>query len=359
MSVLIETTLGDLVVDLNVEKCPISCENFLKLCKLKFYNFCPFYNVTKDYTCQTGDPNFPKGDGGRSAQGVQSKKQLFFHPETNQHTLLRHHSKGTVSMAMVKNGANSADKDLVAGSQFIITLADDLTSLDSKASVFGQVVEGLDTIDKINNAYTDEKGRPWEDIRIKHTYVLEDPFPDPPGFVEPKSPEPSKLQLSLVRRTEEKEHNDSSDGRDKRAKRQWGKEAYAQALTLEVIGDLPSADITPDENTLFVCKLNSVTQDEDLELIFSRFGDIKSCHIVRDKETGESLQYAFIKFADRSSCETAYYKMQSALIDDRRIHVDFSQSVAKMKHQNRLREYEPSESRRYRRQQDRSSRHYR
>ena len=44
-----------------------------------------------------------------------------------------------------------------------------------------------------------------------------------------------------------------------------------------MLGDLPDADIPPPENVLFVCKLNPVTEDDDLELIFGRFGDIKSC----------------------------------------------------------------------------------
>jgi peptidyl-prolyl cis-trans isomerase-like 4 len=41
-----------------------------------------------------------------------------------------------------------------------------------------------------------------------------------------------------------------------------------------MVGDLPFADIKPPENVLFVCKLNPVTTDADLELIFSRFGKI-------------------------------------------------------------------------------------
>lgn len=41
------------------------------------------------------------------------------------------------------------------------------------------------------------------------------------------------------------------------------------------MGDLPDADVRPPENVLFVCKLNPVTTDEDLEIIFSRFGTIK------------------------------------------------------------------------------------
>lgn len=71
-------------------------------------------------------------------------------------------------------------------------------------------------------------------------------------------------------------------------------------------------------------------QDEDLNLIFSRFGTILSCEVIRDKRTGDSLQYAFIEFDDQKDCEQAYFKMQGVLIDDHRIHVDFSQSVSKL-----------------------------
>lgn len=69
--------------------------------------------------------------------------------------------------------------------------------------------------------------------------------------------------------------------------------------------------------------------DEDLHLIFSRFGPILSCEVIRDKRTGDSLQYAFIEFENQKDCEQAYFKMQGVLIDDHRIHVDFSQSVCR------------------------------
>lgn len=48
-----------------------------------------------------------------------------------------------------------------------------------------------------------------------------------------------------------------------------------------MIGDLPEADAQPPPNMLFICKLNPVTTEEDLEIIFSRFGNITSCDIIR------------------------------------------------------------------------------
>lgn len=53
------------------------------------------------------------------------------------------------------------------------------------------------------------------------------------------------------------------------------REANARATILEIVGDLPDADMAPPENVLFVCKLNPVTTDDDLEIIFSRFGKVK------------------------------------------------------------------------------------
>lgn len=109
------------------------------------------------------------------------------------------------------------------------------------------------------------------------------------------------------------------------------REAKANAEILEMVGDIPDADGKPPENVLFVCKLNPFTTSEDLEIIFSRFGPILSCEVIKDHKTGDSLQYAFIEFEKEEDCVNAYFKMDNVLIDDRRIHVDFSQSLAKVK----------------------------
>lgn len=52
MSVLIETSLGDIVVDLEIDSCPRVCENFLKLCKIKYYGLNAFFNGTSNYPQQ-------------------------------------------------------------------------------------------------------------------------------------------------------------------------------------------------------------------------------------------------------------------------------------------------------------------
>lgn len=76
--------------------------------------------------------------------------------------------------------------------------------------------------------------------------------------------------------------------------------------------------------------MNPVTQSDDLEIIFSRFGKVETCEVIRDWKTGDSLQYAFVEFETEDACLTAYSRMDGVLIDERRIKVDFSNSVAKL-----------------------------
>ncbi|KAH7394548.1 cyclophilin-like domain-containing protein [Pyrenochaeta sp. MPI-SDFR-AT-0127] len=332
MSVLLETSLGDITIDLLVDDAPKCCENFLKLCKVKYYNFAPVHSVQPNFSFQTGDPIGPgskDSDGGRSIWGLlepaQAEKKTFvpeFKPK------LKHAEMGTVSMATAPNPDDPDER--FAGSQFIITLGPNIDFLDGKAAVFGTVVEGFDALEKINTAYIDDKGQPLKDIRILHTVVLDDPYDDPDGLVEPpESPIPSAAQLATVRVAYDENLEEENDP-EALEKIRREREARAQALTLEMVGDLPFAEVAPPENVLFVCKLNPVTQDEDLNLIFSRFGTIVSCEVIRDKRTGDSLQYAFIEYTNQKDCEQAYFKMDGVLIDDHRIHVDFSQSVSKI-----------------------------
>lgn len=235
---------------------------------------------------------------------------------------LKHTKKGTVSMATAAEGG-------ACGSQFFFTLADNIEYLDGKHAVFGHVVEGLEILDALNDVYTDQEGRPLKDVRIRHVVVLgkcqnpqrflstrcgscwlvlDDPFPDPEGLVVPPSsptrPPAAELETERARTriAEDEDPLEELPEEEAEAERRR-KAAAASALTLEMVGDLPFANVRPPENVLFVCKLNSVTRDEDLELIFSRFGKIMSCQIIRDKKTGDSLQYAFIEFDKREDAE--------------------------------------------------------
>ncbi|KAI0034590.1 cyclophilin-like domain-containing protein [Vararia minispora EC-137] len=328
MSILLETSLGDIVIDLEVDACPKTCENFLKLAKTYYYNLNAFFNVSKDFLAQAGDPT-ATGTGGESVWSLIASKQgkrdvpRYFTPEILPR--LKHAERGTVSMAVAPSIDGQASGG--CGSQFFITLADNIEYLDGKHAVFGHVVEGLDTLEKLNEVFVDQEGRPFKDVRIRHVVVLDDPYSDPDGLVIPDAPPTHPMDNSTRIAEDEDPLEELPEEEAEEARRK--KAAAASALTLEMVGDLPFANVRPPENVLFVCKLNPVTRDEDLELIFSRFGTIMSCQVIRDKKTGDSLQYAFVEFDKREDAEQAYFKMQNVLVDDRRIWVDFSQSVAR------------------------------
>ncbi|KAH7435346.1 hypothetical protein KP509_06G061200 [Ceratopteris richardii] len=324
MAVLLSTSLGEIVIDLYTDQCPLTTKNFLKLCKIKYYNNCLFHSVQKDFLVQTGDPTGTGSGGDSIYKFLYGDQARFFNDEI--HPNLKHDKVGIVAMA-------SAGENLNA-SQFYITTRADLDYLDGKHTVFGLVAEGEEVLMKINEAFVDDKHRPFKNIRIKHTYILDDPFEDPVQLAE-LIPESSPILPPPAPGEEVRLEDDwvpldekmAPEELDKSLRR---KEAHSRAVVLEMIGDIPDAEIKPPENVLFVCKLNPVTQDEDLETIFSRFGKIVSADVIRDYKTGDSLCYAFIEFETQEACEAAYFKMDNVLIDDRRIHVDFSQSVARL-----------------------------
>lgn len=325
MAVILETSIGQLTVDLYTDERPRCCLNFLKLCKIKYYNFCLFHSVQHNLVAQSGDPE-GTGKGGDSVfRLLYGDQARYFEQELKPR--IKHSKLGQLSM--VNNGAN------MHGSQFFITLAPNIDYLDGKHTVFGEVAEGFDVLQKLNEVYVDKDNRPYKDIRIYHTVVLDDPYDDPPGLdnhIPDHSPQLTREQLDTVRIGADEEIDDTKGLKPEEInKRIQEREAKAHAQILEMVGDIPDADVKPEDNVLFVCKLNPVTTEEDLEIIFSRFGKILSCEVIKDQKTGNSLQYAFIEFETATACENAYFKMDNVLIDERRIHVDFSQSVAKVR----------------------------
>ncbi len=135
-------------------------------------------------------------------------------------------------------------------------------------------------VSKINEVYTDSEGRPLQVVRIKHTIILEDPFPDPPGLeqhIPDSSPLPPKEQWDNLLDEEEMEKLGKPDERTQEEidEAQKDKEAKSREDVLVMVQDIPDYGVKPPDNVLFVCKLNPATTEEDLELIFSRFGEIK------------------------------------------------------------------------------------
>jgi len=259
MSVLVETSLGNLVIDLFYEECPTAAKNFLKLCKAKYYNNCLFFGIQKDFVAQTGDPT-GTGRGGTSFEGLQrAKKEKLKNPSLNPMTFkdeirpnLKHDHIGTVGYTSSRPDSNA--------SQFYITLRPKVEYLDKTKTIFGRVEEGLETLQAINKTYCDASGRPYKDVRIRHTHIVFDPFDDPPDASWPKSPQRYRPEEETVEaRIADDEDIDENDGRtQEEIEDDLRKEsARASATSLVLMGDLPHADVRPEENILFVCKARS------------------------------------------------------------------------------------------------------
>uniref|UniRef100_A0A914CWE9 peptidylprolyl isomerase n=1 Tax=Acrobeloides nanus TaxID=290746 RepID=A0A914CWE9_9BILA len=145
----IHTTYGDIHIELFPNECPKAVENFCTHARRGYYNGHTFHRVIKSFMIQTGDPT-GKGTGGQSIWGDDFEDE--FHPQ------LRHDKPFRVSMANAGPNTN--------GSQFFITVCP-AEWLDGKNTLFGQVIEGFNVAQKINNVQTYEKsGRPKQEISI-------------------------------------------------------------------------------------------------------------------------------------------------------------------------------------------------
>uniref|UniRef100_A0A1B6LZ73 Peptidyl-prolyl cis-trans isomerase n=1 Tax=Graphocephala atropunctata TaxID=36148 RepID=A0A1B6LZ73_9HEMI len=155
MAVVVETTIGDFTIDLFVDARPQACKNFLKLCKMKYYNFCLFHSVQPNFLAQTGDPT-GTGNGGESIYGLlYGENARYF--EAEMMPKLKHHKPGLVSMVNCGNN--------MLGSQFFVTLGEELVSLDQEHCVFGEITEGVEIVLRLNEAICDTLHRPYKDIR--------------------------------------------------------------------------------------------------------------------------------------------------------------------------------------------------
>ncbi|VDN53378.1 unnamed protein product [Dracunculus medinensis] len=158
MSVTLQTTLGDIKIELYCDLCPKTCENFLALCASGYYNNNIFHRNIKSFMVQTGDPT-GTGKGGNSIWGTPIEDEF--------HSSLKHSERGVVSMA--GNGPNTSR------SQFFITYAKH-PSLDLKYTIFGRVIDGFDVLDELENVKVDAKYRPVIEQRIRKVIIHANPI---------------------------------------------------------------------------------------------------------------------------------------------------------------------------------------
>jgi peptidyl-prolyl cis-trans isomerase B (cyclophilin B) len=193
--ILLETTQGNIKIRL-YDETPNHRDNFIKLVKQAYYDSLLFHRTISRFMIQTGDPDSKTAKPGQSL-GTGGPKYTI--PAEILPAL--YHKKGAVAAARKGDAVNPQKNS--SGSQFYIIQGNPLTNaqldamekssqhtvfsaeqrqvyttlggtphLDNGYTVFGEVTEGLDVVDKIASSPTSPANRPITDVRILHASIL-------------------------------------------------------------------------------------------------------------------------------------------------------------------------------------------
>jgi len=158
MTVIMKTNLGNIKLELFSSDAPKTVENFVKLSKEGFYNGTRFHRVIKEFMVQGGDPLSKdvslKNRWGTGGPGYAFEDEI----HSNNRNII-----GTIAMANAGPNTN--------GSQFFINTSNN-DFLDTKHTVFGKVIEGMDVVREIENVATEGPDRPVDDVIIENIEVL-------------------------------------------------------------------------------------------------------------------------------------------------------------------------------------------
>jgi peptidylprolyl isomerase len=132
-TIVIDTTKGRIIIKLRTDIAPKHAERLKQLAREGFYNNVPFHRVMDGFMAQTGDGQNFNGTGGSK------------YPNLTQEFSSTHFKRGIVGMARKGDSVDSAN------SQFFIMFGDG-APLDNKYTVIGEVVQGMDVVDKLKKA---------------------------------------------------------------------------------------------------------------------------------------------------------------------------------------------------------------
>ncbi|WP_345977225.1 peptidylprolyl isomerase [Sulfurimonas sp. HSL3-7] len=149
---VLETTQGTIEIELRPDIAPLAVENFMTHIKNGYYNGLIFHRIIKDFMIQGGDPT-GTGRGGQSIWKKPFKDE--FKPNVT------FNKAGILAMANAGPGTN--------GSQFFVTTAP-TPWLNGRHTIFGYVIKGMDSIDKLNNVPT--TGRSGGDRPLKKQVII-------------------------------------------------------------------------------------------------------------------------------------------------------------------------------------------
>jgi peptidylprolyl isomerase len=153
-TIFIDTKYGRIVIKLRPDLAPKHAERLKQLAREKFYDNVPFHRVIAGFMAQTGDGQFGDGTGGSKYPNLPAEFSS------------TPYARGVVGMARTSD-PNSAN------SQFFIMLADN-PSLNNKYTVVGEVVSGMDVVDKIKKGPEAQNGAVANPDKITHMQVAAD-----------------------------------------------------------------------------------------------------------------------------------------------------------------------------------------
>ena len=156
---VIVTNFGDIIVQFHNDDAPNTVANFTKLASEGFYDGVKFHRVIKGFMIQTGDP-LSKDDSQKELWGTGGPGYTFV-DEINDHKLVRG------SLAMANSGPDTN------GSQFFIVTVASTPWLDGRHANFGEVVEGMEVVDKIEAVKTEGPDRPVTPVIIKEIRLVQ------------------------------------------------------------------------------------------------------------------------------------------------------------------------------------------
>ncbi|KAL5492229.1 CWC27 [Sanghuangporus weigelae] len=160
--VIIDTTVGELDIELWSKETPKTCRNFIALAMEGYYDGVIFHRVVPGFLVQTGDKT-GTGAGGESFYGEPFEDEI--------HPRLRYAHRGLVGMA--NNGTKDSND-----SQFFITL-DRADELHGKHTLFGRCVgDTVFNVMKIGEMELDDEGKPLYPPKIKTIRIIDNPFDD-------------------------------------------------------------------------------------------------------------------------------------------------------------------------------------
>jgi len=151
--VVLQTSKGQIVIELDDFAAPKTCKNFRELITDGFYNHTVFHRVIPGFIIQGGDPKSKSSATDRNTYGLGSPGY------TLPAEIRLKHDRGAVAMARLPDSVNPQRES--NGSQFYICLAP-APSLDDQYTVFGHVVKGLDVADQIANETRDQRDNPLQ-----------------------------------------------------------------------------------------------------------------------------------------------------------------------------------------------------